>query len=42
MPVMPSLPAWLWTLLLLLASNTFMTFAWYYHLKHKGWSLLTA
>lgn len=39
---MPSLPAWLWTVLLLLASNTFMTFAWYYHLKHKGWSLLTA
>ena len=27
---------------LLIASNVFMTFAWYYHLKHKGWSLLTA
>lgn len=36
------LPPWLTTVLLLVASNTFMTFAWYYHLKHKGWSLLTA
>lgn len=36
------LPAWLSTVLLLVASNTFMTFAWYYHLKHKGWSLLAA
>ncbi|MEY4460339.1 MAG: putative er of superfamily, partial [Bacteroidota bacterium] len=25
------------TLLLLTASNVFMTFAWYYHLKHQGW-----
>ena len=27
------------TILLLLASNIFMTFAWYYHLKQQGWSL---
>jgi uncharacterized protein (DUF486 family) len=27
---------------LLVASNTFMTFAWYYHVKHKAWPLLTA
>jgi uncharacterized protein (DUF486 family) len=24
---------------LLLVSNVFMTFAWYFHLKHQGWSL---
>lgn len=28
--------------LLLLASNIFMTFAWYYHLKQKAWPLLVA
>jgi len=27
------------TILLLIASNIFMTFAWYGHLKHKGISL---
>jgi len=27
---------------LLIASNTFMTFAWYYHLKQRGWPLLMA
>ena len=27
---------------LLVLSNTFMTFAWYYHVKHKAWPLLTA
>ena len=27
---------------LLLASNIFMTFAWYYHLKHKAWPLVVA
>jgi hypothetical protein len=27
---------------LLVASNTFMTFAWYYHLKQRGWPLYTA
>ncbi len=26
---------WFWTILLLLASNVFMTFAWYGHLKYK-------
>ena len=25
------------TILLLVASNIFMTFAWYYHLKQEGW-----
>ncbi len=28
--------------LLLIASNAFMTFAWYYHVKRQTWSLLTA
>jgi uncharacterized protein len=27
---------------LLIASNTFMTFAWYYHLKQRSWPLLMA
>ncbi len=36
------MPSWLQTVLLLAASNAFMTFAWYYHLKHKGWPLLAA
>lgn len=30
------------TILLLAASNIFMTFAWYYHLKHEGWPLWKA
>lgn len=30
------------TVVLLLGSNAFMTFAWYYHLKHKTWPLLMA
>ncbi len=30
------------TVLLLAASNTFMTFAWYYHLKQKAWPLVMA
>lgn len=30
------------TVALLVASNIFMTFAWYYHLKAKTWTLLTA
>jgi uncharacterized protein (DUF486 family) len=33
---------WLFTILLLLASNTFMTFAWYYHVKKAAWGLLAA
>ena len=32
----------IYTVLLLLASNTFMTYAWYYHLKKPGWGLVTA
>lgn len=35
------MPRVLGTVLLLIASNTFMTFAWYYHLK-KGWPLIAA
>ncbi len=31
-----------WTILLLLASNVFMTFAWYGHLKYKQTALLLA
>lgn len=30
------------TVLLLVLSNIFMTFAWYYHLKHTGWPLWKA
>jgi uncharacterized protein (DUF486 family) len=30
------------TIILLTASNIFMTFAWYYHLKHQGWPLWKA
>jgi uncharacterized protein (DUF486 family) len=30
------------TIILLLASNVFMTFAWYYHLKQDGWPLWKA
>ncbi len=30
------------TVLLLIASNIFMTFAWYGHLKFKGWPLWSA
>jgi uncharacterized protein (DUF486 family) len=33
---------WVLTVLLLIASNTFMTFAWYYHVKKPGWTLLMA
>jgi uncharacterized protein len=29
-------PAAVWPIVMLLASNVFMTFAWYGHLKHKG------
>lgn len=36
------MPAWLSTVLLLIGSNAFMTFAWYYHLKDRGWSLAMA
>jgi uncharacterized protein len=30
------------TILLLITSNIFMTFAWYYHLKQEGWPLWKA
>ena len=30
------------TIILLFVSNVFMTFAWYYHLKHTGWPLCEA
>ncbi len=30
----------MWTILLLTASNVFMTFAWYGHLKYKNHSLV--
>ncbi|MBX3358437.1 MAG: DMT family protein [Phycisphaeraceae bacterium] len=30
------------TVVLLVCSNLFMTFAWYYHLKKPGWPLYTA
>lgn len=30
------------TVLLLILSNTFMTFAWYGHLKHRDWPLWLA
>lgn len=29
-------PSAVWPIVMLLASNVFMTFAWYGHLKHKG------
>ena len=35
-------PAHIWPVLMLIASNVFMTFAWYGHLKHKGSALLLA
>jgi uncharacterized protein (DUF486 family) len=37
---MPAIPVWLTTVLLLAASNLFMTFAWYGHLKFKSSPLL--
>lgn len=35
-------PAHIWPVLMLIASNFFMTFAWYGHLKHKGSALFLA
>ncbi|HEX7480806.1 MAG TPA: DMT family protein [Polyangiales bacterium] len=32
----------MWTIVLLVASNVFMTFAWYGHLKYRHTSMLTA
>jgi uncharacterized protein (DUF486 family) len=36
------IPKWLAAVLLLVGSNVFMTYAWYYHVKAKTWPLLTA
>ena len=36
------LPRWLVPIVLLIGSNTFMTFAWYYHVKLKSWPLIAA
>lgn len=36
------MPQWIITVLLLLASNAFMTFAWYYHVKRTSWPLVLA
>lgn len=36
------MPKWLFPILLLVGSNIFMTYAWYYHLKAKSWPLLVA
>lgn len=35
-------PAHIWPIVMLVASNVFMTFAWYGHLKHKGSLLFMA
>lgn len=39
MPIVSLTPAHLWPVALLLASNLFMTLAWYGHLKFKGTAL---
>ena len=36
------MPTWIFTVLLLIGSNVFMTFAWYYHVKKHSWTLLAA
>lgn len=38
----PMLTKWLLPIGLLIASNIFMTYAWYYHLKVRAWPLVTA
>ena len=40
--MVPCVAPWLATVVLLFLSNTFMTFAWYYHVKQKAWPLLLA
>ncbi|KRB60287.1 hypothetical protein ASE04_24775 [Rhizobium sp. Root708] len=35
-------PAAVWPVVMLFASNIFMTFAWYGHLKHKGTAIFVA
>jgi uncharacterized protein len=39
---MPFSAAAVWPVIMLVASNVFMTFAWYGHLKHKGSALFLA
>jgi uncharacterized protein (DUF486 family) len=39
---MPNLSAYLWPIVLLCASNVFMTIAWYGHLKYKAAPLMLA
>ena len=39
---MPPIPRLIFTLLLLLCSNAFMTFAWYFHVKKLTWTLPVA
>ncbi|TVQ62306.1 MAG: hypothetical protein EA379_05565 [Phycisphaerales bacterium] len=36
------MPKIVWMIGLLVLSNVFMTFAWYFHLKHKAWPLVMA
>jgi uncharacterized protein (DUF486 family) len=36
------LPRWFVSVALLIGSNIFMTVAWYNHLKHPRWTMLTA
>ena len=36
------MPRWSVAVGLLVLSNTFMTFAWYYHVKQRAWPLLVA
>ena len=36
------MPPWITTVVLLIASNIFMTYAWYYHLKMKSWTMIVA
>lgn len=39
MELFKSVPVWVTTIVLLLVSNIFMTFAWYGHLRYKGLAL---
>lgn len=36
------MPRWSLVVGMLVVSNTFMTFAWYYHVKQRAWPLLVA
>ena len=41
-PYADGMPVWITTVVLLAASNVFMTYAWYYHLKVKTWHIAVA